>query len=37
MIIFIMTKVIEIIIRMEIYNSNNKFDKSIIINNNIYF
>ncbi len=37
MIIFIMTKVIEIIIRMEIYNSNNKFDKSIIINNNNYF
>ena len=32
-----MTKVIEIIIRMEIYNSNNKFDKSIIINNNNYF
>ena len=36
MIIFIMTKVIEIIIRMEIYNYNNKFDELIIINNNYF-
>lgn len=31
-----MTKVIEIIIRMEIYNYNNKFDELIIINNNYF-
>ena len=31
-----MAKVIEIIIRMEIYNYNNKFDELIIINNNYF-